>query len=269
MNSRDDSKPRRPSRIMVKRKDGLSVAHIPFPMPESRWILRQNWKKLTFLHWEVDPDSLRAHLPDGLEVDLHEGKAYVGCIPFVMENVRPAGLPAVPGVSTFGEFNIRTYVVKNGIPGVFFLTLDAKSRVTCFYANRKYGLAYRYAKASVKGTLSTGYVWDSVRSSNGVGLSGFSKATSEVRQAEEGTLEYFLFERYSLYTEHKNRLRHGYTHHVKWWYADAEATIRTNTLMESYDLGIADAKAPHMVHMAEGVNVVTWHLLPLEDEPHE
>ena len=210
-----------------------------------------------------------AHLPDGLGVDRHEGKAYVGCMPFVMEKVRPAGLPAVPGVSTFGEFNIRTYVVKNGIPGVFFLTLDAKSRVTCFYANRKYGLAYRYAKASVKGTLATGYAWDSIRSSNGVGLSGSSKATSTVRQAEEGTLEYFLFERYSLYTEHKNRLRHGYTHHVKWWYADAEATIQSNTLVESYNLGIADAKAPHMVHMAEGVEVVTWHLLPMEDEPHE
>ena len=254
---------------MVTRKDGLSVDHIPFAMPESRWILRQNWKKLTFLHWEVDPELLAPHLPDGLEIDLHEGKAYVGCIPFVMENVRPAGLPAVPGVSTFPEFNIRTYVIKNGIPGVFFLTLDAKSRVTCFYANRRYGLTYRYAKASLKGTLPTGYSWNSVRSSNGVGLAGSAKVTSEVRQAKEGTLEYFLFERYSLYTAHKNRLRHGYTHHVKWWYADAEATITSNTLVESYNLGIADVKTPHMVHMAEGVEVVTWHLMLMGDETNE
>ena len=147
---------------MVTRKDGLAVDHIPFPMPESRWILRQNWKKLTFLHWEVDPDILRHHLPDGLEIDLHHGKAYIGCIPFVMENVRPYPLPPVPGVSTFGEFNIRTYVTKNGVPGVFFLTLDAKSRVTCFYAKWKYGLAYRYAKAFVKGTLDQGYTWSPV-----------------------------------------------------------------------------------------------------------
>jgi hypothetical protein len=257
------------SQGMVTRKDGLSVDHIPFPMPETRWILRQNWKKLTFLHWEVDPKLLAPHLPDGLEIDLHEGKAYVGCIPFVMEKVRPAGLPAVPGVSTFPEFNIRTYVIKNGIPGVFFLTLDATSRVTCLYATRRYGLTYRYAKASLKGTLPMGYSWNSVRSSNGVGLAGSAKVTSEVRQAKEGTLEYFLFERYSLYTEHKNRLRHGYTHHVKWWYADAEATITSNTLVESYNLGIADVKTPHMVHMAEGVEVVTWHLSLMEDEADE
>ena len=54
------------SQGMVTRKDGLSVDHIPFPMPETRWILRQNWKKLTFLHWEVDPKLLALHLPDGL-----------------------------------------------------------------------------------------------------------------------------------------------------------------------------------------------------------
>ena len=74
---------------MGKRKDGLEVDHIPFPMPETRWILKQNWKKLTFLHWKVDPALLRTHLPDDLELDLVEGVAYVGCIRFVMEDVRP------------------------------------------------------------------------------------------------------------------------------------------------------------------------------------
>ncbi len=249
---------------MVTRKDGLAVDHIPFPMPESRWILRQNWKKLTFLHWEVDPDILRHHLPNGLEIDLHHGKAYVGCIPFVMENVRPYPLPSVPGVSTFGEFNIRTYVTKNGVPGVFFLTLDAKSRVTCFYAKWKYGLAYRYAKAFVNGTLDEGYTWSSRRSKGGVGLKGFAKKCSELRQAQEGSLEYFLFERYSLYTIHKGRLHHGYTHHSKWWYADAVADVQQNTLIESYNLGIQDATKPELMHMSEGVEVVTWHLLPME-----
>ena len=254
---------------MVTRKDGLSVDHIPFPMPEGRSVLRQNWKKLTFMHWSVEPEVLQRHLPEGLDLDLHDGKAYVGCIPFVMEKVRPAGLPSVPGISTFGEFNIRTYVTRNGIPGVFFLTLDAQSRVTCFYANRKYGLAYRHAKASVKGTLEAGYEWSSTRTKGGVGLEGSAVKTSEVRQAEPGSLEYFLFERYSLYTSHKGRLHHGYTHHVKWWYADATADVVRNTLVESYHLGIEDATQPEWVHISEGVEVVTWHLLPMEDEAHD
>jgi uncharacterized protein YqjF (DUF2071 family) len=254
---------------MVTRKDGLMVDHIPFPIPKVRPALRQGWKKLTFLHWEVEPDILRTHLPDDLELDLHEGKAYVGCIPFVMEKVRPVFLPAVPGISTFAEFNIRTYVTKNGIPGVFFITLDAKSRVTCFYANKKYGLAYRYAKAKVSGSLQSGYSWSSIRSKDGVALSGSVKATSEVRQAEPDTLEYFLFERYSLYTVHKNRIYHGYTHHAKWWYADGEAKLETNTLVDSYDFGLKDTKKPDIVHLSEGVDVVAWHLLPLGDESRD
>ena len=253
---------------MVTRKDGLGVDHIPFPMPEGRLALRQNWKKLTFMHWSVDPEVMRRHLPEDLDLDLHDGKAYVGCIPFVMEKVRPAGLPSVPGISTFGEFNIRTYVIKDGIPGVFFLTLDAQSRVTCFYAHRKYGLAYRHAKASVKGTLEAGYAWSSTRTKGGVGLEGSAVKTSEVRQAEHGSLEYFLFERYSLYTSHKRRLHHGYTHHMKWWYADATANVVRNTLVESYDLGIEDATQPEFVHISEGVEVATWHLLPMGDEAH-
>ena len=259
----DGSKPvpRWPS--MGTRKDGLEVDHIPFPMPEGRWILRQNWKKLTLLHWKVEPAVIRAHLPDDLELDLYQGEAYVGCIPFVMENVRPSGLPAVPGISTFGEFNIRTYVTKNGVPGVFFLTLDAKSRVTCLYANWRYGLTYRYANSKVKGTLESGYEWSSARSGGSFALRGSSQPASEMRQAEPGSLEYFLFERYSLYTVRKGRLHHGYTHHIKWEYCDANVVVEENTLVEGYNLGIEDTTQPELTHMSKGVEVVTWHLLPL------
>ena len=101
------------------------------------------------MHWKVDIKSLEPHIPEGLEIDLFNGDAYIGVIPFIMEKVRPRGLPWLPFISTFGEFNIRAYVTKDGIPGVLFLTLDAQSRVTCFHAPRSYGLPYRYAKCNV------------------------------------------------------------------------------------------------------------------------
>ena len=251
---------------MGTRKDGLSMEHIPFAMPEKRGVLHQNWKKLTFLHWEVNPDELRKHLPAGLELDLFEGKAYVGCIPFIMEKVRPSMLPWIPGISTFGETNIRAYVTKNGIPGVFFLTLDAQSRVTCFYANRRYGLTYRHAKAKVHGSLEQGYHWTSKSSKGGYSLEGSAKSVGEIRQAKENTLEYFLFERYSLYTERRGLLHHGYTHHVKWWFSDGEVEIKTNSLVEHYELGIEDPLTPDLVHLSEGVEVVTWHIVPIVGE---
>ena len=175
--------------------------HLPFPMPDRPHALVQEWRNLTFMHWEVSPEKLQPHIPEGLEIDLFDGKAYVGTIPFQMRNVRPRLLPAVPGISTFPEFNVRTYVTKNGKPGVLFLTLDAQSRVTCFHAPRKYGLPYRYAKCRLK-IDGNRYSWTSKRSSDGVELEGEALATGEKRIAEKGTLEEFLFERYSLYTEH-------------------------------------------------------------------
>ena len=51
------------------------------------------------MHWEVETEALKPHIPEGLEIDLFKGKAYVGTIPFVMKNVRPRMLPSLPGVS--------------------------------------------------------------------------------------------------------------------------------------------------------------------------
>ena len=74
----------------------ISREHVPFPMPDRPHALSQEWRNLTFMHWEVEPSNLEPYIPDGLEIDLFEGKAYVGTIPFQMRNVRPRFLPAVP-----------------------------------------------------------------------------------------------------------------------------------------------------------------------------
>ncbi|MAH91504.1 MAG: hypothetical protein CMA11_07020 [Euryarchaeota archaeon] len=232
--------------------------HVPFAMPEKAHSLVQEWRNLTFMHWEVEPQNLAPHIPKGLEIDLFEGKAYVGAIPFEMRNVRPRLLPSLPGVSTFPEFNIRTYVKKNGIPGVLFLTLDAQSRVTCWHAPRSYGLPYRYAKCSLKITDKE-YAWKSRRSSDGVILEGKCKLKGEQRQAEKDSLEYFLFERYSLYTEHKKKLHMAYTLHKPWTFQDGEVEIVENTLTESFNLNI-DVMKPQYIHASKGVYVHTWSI---------
>tara|TARA_X000001036_G_scaffold95251_2_gene87881 strand:+ start:11279 stop:11950 length:672 start_codon:yes stop_codon:yes gene_type:complete len=222
----------------------------------------QSWKHLSFLHWEVDPEKLSLHLPEGLELDLFDGKAYVGTIPFEMKNVRPRWFFSVPGISNFPEFNVRTYVTMDGKPGVFFLTLDAQSRITCFHAPRSYGLPYRYAKCKLTAN-SEQYKWSSRRSSDGAELKGECKPTGIARSAKQGSLEYFLFERYCLYTFHKGLLHRAYTQHDPWVYKTAEAIIESNSLTESYDLGIENLTQPDCVHISSGVNVRTWSIKPL------
>ncbi len=237
--------------------------HLPFAMPDRPFALSQEWRHLTFMHWEVDVEKLQPHIPEGLEIDLFEGKAYVGTIPFLMKNVRPRLLPAVPGISTFPEFNIRTYVVKNGKPGVLFLTLDAQSRITCYHAPRKYGLPYRYAKCNIS-TKDGIYKWNSKRKSDGAVLSGECRPKGDLMQAEKGSLEEFLFERYSLYTNHRNKIHMAYTQHNPWQYKEGEVEITDNSLTESYDLGI-DVLKPEYVHISDGVHVHTWPIQALKE----
>ena len=135
------------------------------------------------------------YIPEGLELDIFEEKAYIGTIPFMMTGVRPRLALSVPGISTFPEFNIRTYVRQGGKAGVFFITLDAQSRVTCLYAPYTYGVPYRYAKGRLDVDGNT-YSWRSKRVDGGQDLIGSCMGAGETMQAEPGSLNEFLFERY-------------------------------------------------------------------------
>jgi len=233
--------------------------HLPFPMPDRPHALSQEWRNLTLLHWEVDPVQLTPYIPDGLELDLFEGKAYIGTIPFEMKNVRPRLLPSVPGISNFPEFNIRTYVTKDGKGGVLFLTLDAHSRITCSYAPYAYGLPYRYAKCQFTKNDEY-YRWSSKRESDGVVLRGNARAKGELMQAKPDSLEEFLFERYSLYVEHKGTLHIAHTQHDPWTFQEGEANIEENSLTANYNLDIEDVLNPDLVHLSDGVYVHTWSI---------
>ena len=235
------------------------IDHLPFPMPSRKHTLSQEWRNLTFMHWEVDIVKLQAHLPAGLEVDTYDGKAYVGIVPFVMKNVRPTWFFSTPFVSTFHEFNIRTYVTKDGIPGVYFLTLEAKSMVTCSYAPKAYGLPYRYAKGKVR-KHGNNIHWNSSRDNGKLNLVGSTEITGEQTQAKSGTLEEFLFERYSLYTNKNGKVMRGYTHHKKWDFQDAKVTVTENSLTKSFDLGIKNLLEPDFVHFSPGVRVRTYSI---------
>ena len=243
--------------IRPNMEEDFDDSHLPFSMPTRNYKLSQEWRNLAFLHWIVDESKLKQYIPHGLEIDTFEGNAYIGLVPFKMTKVRPRGLPSVPIISNFPEFNIRTYVVKDGIPGVLFLTLEAKSLITCFHAPRAYGLPYNYAKGFVR-LDNTSLKWHSSRNYGRLTLTGETTPFGEKQQAKSGSLEEFLFERYCLYTEHKNCLKRAYTYHKKWSFYRAEAKITENSLTESYDLGIDNALSPDYVHFSRGVKVKTW-----------
>jgi uncharacterized protein YqjF (DUF2071 family) len=180
--------------------------------------MRQNWRNLLFLHWPLPPDRLRAVIPSQLELDLHEGTAYVGLVPFTMTGVRPVGIPPVWGLSSFHETNVRTYVRLAGRhPGVWFLSLDAASSIAVHLARRIFRLPYHRAQmlmeherdpqaAQPPPILYAGVRrWpDPLPASYAIR----ARPDGTPQPARPDTLEHFLVERYTLYTCWKSRLYH-------------------------------------------------------------
>ncbi len=127
---------------------------ISSPQPaRGRIVMRQQWRDLLFLHWEVSPAQLRALLPAELTLDTFEGKAYVGLVPFTMRNVHPIWSPSIPPLSHFHETNVRTYAqCKGHDPGVWFFSLDAANAIAVQIARAWFKLPYYYARMEMQKT---------------------------------------------------------------------------------------------------------------------
>jgi uncharacterized protein YqjF (DUF2071 family) len=106
------------------------------------------WRDVFFAHWPVDPETVAATLPPGLSVDTdEEGRAWLSVVGFVMDDIAPRFSPV--GLS-FPELNLRTYVERDGAPGIYFYNLDADDRLGVPVARSLFQLPYYRAEIDVE-----------------------------------------------------------------------------------------------------------------------
>jgi uncharacterized protein YqjF (DUF2071 family) len=236
------------------------VDHRPWPLPPEPWIMKQVWHDLLFAHWPVSVVALRPLIPAGLTIDTFEGQAWLGIVPFRMSGVRPRGALPVPGFSSFPELNVRTYVVRDGKPGVWFFSLDAASRLAVWGARMGFHLPYFYAKMRCE-QKNGGVEYESARSGKSAPkaiLKGNYRPAGDVFNATRGTLEHFLTERYCLYTaDSHGRLIRCDIHHLPWPLQNGEATFQINTMASAAGIPIMEGAGP-LLHFARLQDVVVW-----------
>jgi uncharacterized protein YqjF (DUF2071 family) len=231
------------------------TAHRPWPLPDEPWANAQTWIDLAFLHWRVDADELRRAVGRSVELDTFDGDAWLGITPFLLTGFLLRGVPPLPKLSTFPELNVRTYVTRDGKPGIWFFSLDAGSTLAVEGAKRLYKLPYHRAQMSyVRADDRVQY--ESARS--GAAFSGSYRGTGNLFRAEPGTLEHFLTERYCLYTEDGARVYRADIHHPPWDLQRGEATIDLNTMAP---LALEDDE-PHVL-FSPRLDVVVWPLAEL------
>jgi uncharacterized protein YqjF (DUF2071 family) len=123
------------------------------PPLSGRVILSQDWVRLSFLHWRVDPALVAPLLPPGTHPDLHDGTSWVGLIAFRMERFTIVPGPALPYIGTFPEINVRLYTVDDdGRRGVLFRSLEATRVLTVLGARTALNVPYEWARMSIRRT---------------------------------------------------------------------------------------------------------------------
>jgi len=221
-------------------------------MPGRRF-LEMTWRDALFCHWPVDPGVVAETLPDRLSVATHDEDAYLGVVAFVMDDIRPRGVPV--GLS-FPELNLRTYVEGPDGPGVYFYNLDAADRLGVAVARRLFALPYYRAEMSAVRVGSGDAVrFRSRRTHRGVPSARFDatyEPTGEGFAPEPGSLEAFLVENYRFYA-HGNRLYRGEIGHDPWTLREATVDLRANTLFEANGFDRPDGDP--IVRYAEPIEV--------------
>lgn len=236
------------------------TSHRPWPLPERSWVMHMSWEHLAFLHWRVDAGAIQRQLPEGLELDCFDGSAWLGVVPFLMNRVHARWLPEIPPTHRFLELNLRTYVVCDGKPGVWFFSLDASSRLAVWGARTFFHLPY--FNAEMEGSFEPRVEYRSRRTHKGAVAGEFEavyEPTGETFRSEAGSLEHWLTERYCLYAANEaGNLGRGEVQHAPWPLQPARVEIATNTLGDL--AGVKLEGVPESVLFARRLDVLGWTL---------
>jgi uncharacterized protein len=231
--------------------DRLSIRKRPRGLP----LMRQWWGKLLFMHWPVAPKLLRPLVPPMLSVDTFEGQAWVGVVPFTMWGIRPYLTPPFPGLSSFHELNVRTYVHFDGVPGVLFLSMDIDSPFAAWGGRQVFFLPYYHARMGLEQRGRT-IDYSSERVARDAGPADFRAAWTfgePLPQAEPDSLTFFLTERYCLYTTRREELYRLRIAHAPWPLRRASLDAYDSTLLEA--LGLPAPSGEPLLHYAEELKV--------------
>jgi uncharacterized protein len=238
--------------VFMAGNTGVVAGAIPEERVAWPWA-HQRWQTCTFLHWAYDPADVQRLLPPELQVHTHDGLAWVGLTPFLLCDFHPPWLPAIPGLSTFPETNLRTYVLDStGLDGLWFFSLDADEPATVLGARALLQVPYHWAAMSVEAGSTVTYRsrrrWPPAAGHDVVVVPGAPLAAEELVERD-----HFLTGRWRAFTKIAGCLVTVPVEHQPWplW------SVRVDQL--SQDLltaaGLPAPRGEPLAHYSPGVDV--------------
>lgn len=232
------------------------------------------WDNLLFLHWPVDPSIIRPLIPAELELDLFDDRCWIALVPFRMEATRFRGFPPMPGLSSFYECNVRTYVRARGASGaehagVWFFTLDAERLIPVLGGNWLWSLNYIHSRFAVSHPAPGTTNYTLTRCRNAAEHSHIVWRRGEpIPRAVPGSIEHFLTERYWLFTKRRGVIMGGRVAHEPWSLRAAAVTRLEDTLIQSAGIRTpVGSGAPPLAWHSDTIDVRGWNLVRMDRVP--
>ena len=229
--------------------------------PEGANAGTQCWRELLFLHWALPLDAVRPLIPKEVELDPWDGRAWVGVVPFRMQEIRPSWLPRAFALD-FLELNLRTYVHFRGRPAVWFFSLDPSSWLAVRAARTGWSLPYHHARMATS-REGESVRFESTRRGDGSRFDVAYEIGEPLGPSLPGTQEHFLLERYLLLSERRGVILEGQVHHAPY------VAHRARLARVECDLIAAagmprQSGPPDTAHFSPGVDVEVFGPAPAE-----
>jgi uncharacterized protein YqjF (DUF2071 family) len=192
-----------------------------------------------FVHFRVDAGRLQRWIP--LELDRFHDQAYVSLVAFTQQNLslatgaKVARWLAAP-VAHHEFLNVRTYVRRGQVRGIYFMTEWIPNRLAAWIGPRMYGLPYQlgglnYRENRREVVMGGERVVIEVKQSSGV-----------LTHASPKGLDEFLLERYAAFTHRHGVTRRFDVEHAPWLQSSLDVKIKEASLLSESGDWFEDAE---------------------------
>jgi uncharacterized protein YqjF (DUF2071 family) len=196
-----------------------------------------NWDNVLFIHYETKPDELQRCIPYPL--DLYESRAFVSLVAFTMGGMQPWLGGRLCATHHF--LNVRTYVRYQGEAGIYFMREWLSNRMATWLGPRSFGLPYQFGKIQYRNDLEHEHECRGCVEANDGAFCYHATLKGELGGSAPASLDEFLLERYTAFTQSGDRHRFFRIWHERWLQASAKVEIVADKLIRATELWWRDA----------------------------
>ncbi len=170
----------------------------------------------------------------------------------------PPYIPPIPGLNSAHELNVRTYVHYDRVPGVWFFSLDCDSAAAVLGARTFLPPALLQCRYRSRQQEDHHRLFTQSHGRSAADFDATWKIGETIPFSHPGSLEFFLTERYCLYSKDAGQLYRSRIYHQPWPLQKARTLSLDSSMIESQ--GLPTPKGDPLLHYCEELRVEIWPL---------